>query len=225
MFDPTGLTALIPSVLEDQTAFLRTLRNGGSLEEAAAESGKAVEQAFNGAKKAWEDWGNDIIEVPKKLAQSIWKDLFGGGSDEPKAEVKVEPKTDKEAAAMISAQIGTVSVPVRLVIQGGNSSKGPNGALGIGGGGGGMMDYYYEQVFGGFATGFANGLPWVPFDGYPAILHKGERVLTARENRSYTVNNNTYFGGVSLHNGMEVDALTDSIAARNAKQAAAYGAM
>ncbi len=35
--------------------------------------------------------------------------------------------------------------------------------------------------FGGNATGHAQGLDYVPYDGYPAILHKGERVQTAVE--------------------------------------------
>lgn len=36
------------------------------------------------------------------------------------------------------------------------------------------------------------GLPYVPFDGYVAELHKGERVLTAEESKAYnsTINNN-----------------------------------
>ena len=218
MFDPTGLTALIPSVMEDQTAFLRTLRNGGSLEEAAAESGKAVEQAFEGAKKAWSDWGNDIINVPKKLAESVWKDLFGGGNNEPEAEVKVEPKTDEEAAAMISAQIGTVSVPVKLVIMGENGSSAPGG----GGGGGGLADYWYEQEFGGFKAGFANGLPLTPFDGW-YYLHKNERVTPAREvsNRSY--NSNLYVENMNMSGGMDAQALAAAMSAQNRRISAGYG--
>ena len=34
----------------------------------------------------------------------------------------------------------------------------------------------------------ANGLSYVPYDGYIAQLHEGERVLTAKENSTYTSN-------------------------------------
>jgi hypothetical protein len=36
----------------------------------------------------------------------------------------------------------------------------------------------------GFANGYAGGLDYVPYDGYPAILHKGERVQRAVEANS-----------------------------------------
>ena len=68
----------------------------------------------------------------------------------------------------------------------------------------------------------ANGLFSVPWDGYPALLHKGERVLTAREADRYTYNN--YFGNVNLNNGLEIEALTDSIERRNRRQRSGYGA-
>ena len=45
----------------------------------------------------------------------------------------------------------------------------------------GLKDYL---VFKGIA-GYASGLTYVPYDNYPALLHEGERVLTARENRGY----------------------------------------
>ena len=221
MFDPTGLTALIPSVLEDQTAFLRTLRNGGSLEEAAAESGKAVEQAFEGAKKSWADWFDDIINVPKELAKSVYKDLFGGSGDEPTAEVKVEPKTDEEAAAMISAQIGTVSVPVKLVIQGGNGSSGPSFGGGASGGGG-LKDYYWETVWGGFRPGFANGLPYVPQDGI-YMLHKGETVNPSREVTSRNYSSNLYVEKMIMNNGTDAQGLAERMAAEQQRTMSGFG--
>ena len=70
---------------------------------------------------------------------------------------------------------------------------------------------------------FANGIPWVN-DRTLAWLDRGERVLTASENKSYTFNSNTYFGNVNLNNGMQIDALSESIAKQNRRQSAAYGA-
>lgn len=54
----------------------------------------------------------------------------------------------------------------------------------------------------------ANGLPYVPKDGYIAELHRGERVLTAQENKAYSSGNKggaTSSGGVTVNiNGLTV---------------------
>lgn len=43
----------------------------------------------------------------------------------------------------------------------------------------------------------ANGLSFVPFDGYKALLHRGERVLTAKENAAY--NSSSYSSNVPVN--------------------------
>jgi len=217
MFDPTGLTALIPSVMEDQTEFFRMLRNGGTIEEAAKAEGKAVKQAAKNAVKAWGDWGNQMRDTSGNLAHWIWTSVFGSGNKDEKAEVKVEPKTEEDAAAMISAQIGTVSVPVRLYLShaGGSAPAG-------GGGGGGLSDYFYDTLFGSYKPGFANGIPWVN-DTQLAWLHRGERVLTASQNRSYTANSNLYVENMHMGGGMDAQALAEAMSAQNRRISAGFG--
>ena len=51
-----------------------------------------------------------------------------------------------------------------------------------------------EEMSEGVDGSHAGGLDYVPFDGYKAILHKGERVLTAQENKTYQ-NNTTNKNG------------------------------
>jgi phage-related protein len=45
---------------------------------------------------------------------------------------------------------------------------------------------YSRSVGQGRQTSHAGGLSHVPYDGYSASLHRGERVLTARENKEYS---------------------------------------
>lgn len=42
-----------------------------------------------------------------------------------------------------------------------------------------------------FADRFKTGLDFVPYDDFPALLHRGERVLTAEENREFNNNDNS----------------------------------
>ena len=58
-----------------------------------------------------------------------------------------------------------------------------SGLFDIGGGSdGGEKEGFFKKLFNG---SHANGLAYVPFDGYVAELHKGERVLTAKEAKAY----------------------------------------
>ena len=44
----------------------------------------------------------------------------------------------------------------------------------------------------------ANGLSYVPYDGYYAVLHEGERVLTAKENKEYNNGSSGNSSGITI---------------------------
>lgn len=69
----------------------------------------------------------------------------------------------------------------------------------------------------------ANGLPFVPFDGYIAALHRGERVVPAAQNRNYTNTSNVYFDHVNVNNGIDADGLAAKIAERTKHTLAGFG--
>jgi hypothetical protein len=115
--------------------------------------------------------------------------------------VDVEPEAPIDSAQKISEQIGTVQVPVQLLIRGGGS---------------GMVPFPIE----GF---HANGLPFVPFDNYLALLHRGERVIPAREVASRNFSSNLYVENMNMSGGMTADALAAAIASRNSRIMAGYG--
>lgn len=122
-------------------------------------------------------------------------------------QIPAEPTVPENAAEEISKVIGPVTVPV-------NFSVGGGGLAGSGGGG-------YTWIMDKFQF-HANGIWSVPFDGYPAILHRGERVIPANQvNRNF--NSNTYFDKVNIYNGSDADAIAKSIAAANRRMAQGYG--
>jgi hypothetical protein len=58
----------------------------------------------------------------------------------------------------------------------------------------------------------ANGLSYVPFDGYVAELHKGERVLTAQEAKSHGVTIN--INDAMIMDDYSVDKLMSKVVGR-----------
>ena len=156
---------------------------------------------------------NDLVKqfyTTRTQNPENWKDIedidlteWLKGIEAPELEVK--PVVPEGSAADIAAQIGTVSVHVALVPTMGAGAAAAAGAM--------MLNL----------PGHANGLPFVPYDGYLAVLHQGERVMTARENRSYTYNSHNYFGNVNLNNGQDIENLCDRIDIHNQRMAAGYG--
>ena len=137
---------------------------------------------------------------------------FFGTGETP--EITVAPVVEEGAASDITEQVGTVDINGIVHIVGVDGAN-----LGVSGdwwGGDGSAVRPHS------VTGHANGLPWVPTNGL-YMLHRGERVLTASENKNYTYNSNTYFGNVNLNNGLEVDALAKSIARNNQRKSRGFG--
>ena len=140
---------------------------------------------------------NDKMPGKDILPTEILDQMAGEG-----VPIKIDPVAPDDAATIISEDIG--SVPITVTIRDVEGKE-------------------LLELIGGVDGSHANGLPWVPYDGYLAMLHRGERVMTASENRQYTYYNNTYFGGVNLNNGMEIDALVDSIDRHNRRRQSGFG--
>ena len=69
----------------------------------------------------------------------------------------------------------------------------------------------------------ANGLPFVPFDGYIAALHKGERVVPANQNKNYSATSNLYVESMYMNNGTDVQGLAAAIAEENRRVRSGFG--
>ena len=123
------------------------------------------------------------------------------------------PKPQENAAEKISQDVGVVPIAAELIPFGGRWIN-PSFTGGAGGGGAGRF---------GDIEFHANGLPMVPWDGYPAILHKGERVVTAREvNNSRNFSSNLYVENMNM-NGASAEGLAATMAAAQRRMMRGYG--
>lgn len=128
-----------------------------------------------------------------------------------------------EGAEQIEEQVGTVPIPVNLVLAGGGLLDTILGMFDMGGSSGGH-GFGYEGGGDSGGHGFANGLWSVPFDGYHAILHKGERVVPAREvAASRNFSSNLYVESMYMNNGTDADGLAAAMAAAQRRTMSGYG--
>ena len=64
----------------------------------------------------------------------------------------------------------------------------------------------------------------MPFDGYAAILHKGERVVPAREaGGSRNFSSNLYVESMYMNSGTDAEGLAAAIAAANRRTMRGFG--
>ena len=121
--------------------------------------------------------------------------------------VPIGVKPEDGAAEKLAGDIGVVDVPVKFVPVG-EPIEGPA---------------YLPRNVGQPWRPKANGIWSVPYDGYLASLHKGERVMPAREISSRSFSSNLYVENMNMGGGMSADALAATIAARNRRMMAGYG--
>lgn len=162
-----------------------------------------------------EMYGTNLTELLREWDQNRGTNNgWGGGNSFDPPEVKVKPVAEEGASEDISEQIGAVTVPVKLSVVGAGMGA-------VGGGGGGGIDPLRQAIFGGM-KGYANGIPWVD-NTRLALLHRGERVLTASQNRNYTANSNLYVERMVMNNGQDAAALAAAMAAQNRRVSAGFG--
>ena len=186
-----------------------TLMNGiGAMIVVNYDPAKSLEYKQEYGRLGWAKYidemnGTNIYEMTKEWMEQGQK---GGGASRSFADEGIEVPIDLKpdtTAEDIAKEVGTVTVPATLDWR-------PS-----------YMTGYAQQTPGW--GGHANGLPWVPTDGYLAVLHRGERVLTASQNRNYTANSNLYVERMIMNNGQDAEGLAAAMAAQNRRVSAGFG--
>ena len=130
---------------------------------------------------------------------------YGYNYYNPNMPVIVEPEVAESAAQEISQDIGTVPVLVEPVL---HKDRRNNQGIDI-------TDFWDGN--------HANGLWSVPYDGYLARLHRGERVVPAREVSSRNFSSNLYVESMIMNNGADAAGLASAMAAAQRREQAGYG--
>lgn len=186
----------------------KALRDAQLADEAIRHA-KITQQEFNdSASKGYEKASRAFMQQASNnaaFAEQVFNDSVGGMTD---ALTKFAETGKLSFKSLIDTMINDL---IRFEIQqqeakllgGGTSWGGSSSPLGLlGSFGGGTSDSgvtmgsfgdLFSSDFGGAA--FANGLDYVPYDGFPAVLHEGERV-TSRQDASLERSGR---GGATIH--------------------------
>ena len=165
-----------------------------SLFMAATNAWNSIKDAFSQVWDAIMSWFNGAINDPVGTVESIAGDLFNAGAsifnslwEGLKSIWEGITSWVEDCVSWISEKVQFWRDQSNKVAQSSGSSNGSH----------------------------ASGLDYVPFDGYRATLHQGERVLTQEENKRY---NNGYRSGGDTFNFYSPEAIDAVTAAREFKK-------
>jgi hypothetical protein len=158
---------------------------------------EAAEKAVQTAEEAIEEYKPTLeaIQEEYELAKDIYKDFVTGGENAGKDSVKAMRDAMEAQDAEVNAAVRELALsgqkeananPITIPVQV-QSAEQENESSG---------------TFARAVPRHATGLSYVPYDGYLASLHVGERVLTAAEAREY---------GKSGGAGIDYDALAAAV--------------
>ena len=159
-----------------------------------------LDEAFQGREKQWNAYRQAMAEALRNGQVTLGDDFFNIGKDGKPVDVPAELDIETTAQEIVT-KVGEVKIPVTLDLSGYAASV--MNFLGIG--------------------SHANGLPFVPYDNYLARLHKGERVVPAREIQSRSFNSNLYVESMYMNNGADADGLAAAMAAAQRRTMSGFG--
>ena len=162
--------------------------------------------------KEFENWQREVFG-DNGLIANFWNDLSHLGDEnydfenhrlklEP--EVEIPPEEKEDIQRQIDAMTPEMKVKLKLEWEFGGGKEAA------------------ESAGTGWAP-HANGLAYVPYDGYLARLHKGERVMPAREVSSRNYSSNLYVESMYMNGGVDAAGLASAMAAAQRRQMSGYG--
>ena len=188
--------------LDFEAELAARIRQDLGLDKPPAENGESVFDEYMKQRLA-----NEASKLGTEDASGMLEGLIGIQT------ITVEPKPEDNAAGKIAQDVGVVPIAAELIPFGWRWIN-PSFTGGAGGGGGGRF---------GDIEFHANGLPMVPWDGYPAILHKDEQIVPAREvNNSRNFSSNLYVENMNM-NGASAEGLAATMAAAQRRMMRGYG--
>ena len=155
------------------------------------------------------DWRPSYM---KDQAPKLVEEITGGEPIDIPAEVDAITGADQ-----IADQVGTVTINGVVHITGVDGEN-----LGVTGnwwGGDGSAVYKDRRP----KKKKANGMWYVPYDGMLASLHKGERIMPAREVQSRSYNSNLYVESMYMNNGTDAAGLAAAMAAAQRRTMSGFG--